>query len=93
MDEAQNCTFSELVTVATRMGLFSKLIILGDPLQSDLANGKRKGFPDFWDLFDDTESREHGIVTFEFNEEDILRSELVRYIVHKVVMKQSQFVL
>lgn len=84
LDEAQNCTFAELVTIATRMGLFSRLFILGDPQQSDLPISKQRGFKEFYNLFDDPESREQGIVTFEFEEEDILRSELVRFIVHKI---------
>jgi len=84
LDEAQNCTFSELVTITTRLGHFSKLFILGDPQQSDLQNGKRRGFPDFWTLFDDEDSRNQGIATFEFEIDDILRSEIVKFIVRKV---------
>lgn len=90
-DECQNCTLAELVTIATRMGLFSKLFILGDPNQSDLTNGKRGHFTQFYDLFNDEESRERGIFTFEFTPEDILRSDLVKYIVCKLEeLKQEQ---
>jgi hypothetical protein len=34
--------------------------------------------------FDDDESKENGIYTFKFTEEDIVRSTLVKYIVKKL---------
>ena len=34
--------------------------------------------------FDDVESKENGIYTFKFTEEDIVRSGLVKYIVKKL---------
>lgn len=81
-DEAQNMTKKELITLMTRVGEFSKLFLLGDPQQADI-NG-RSGFKPVFDLFNDDESKEHGIYTFEFTEADVLRSALVRFIVHKV---------
>jgi len=84
-DEAQNMTHKELVTLVTRIGEFSKVFILGDPDQSDI-NGK-SGFLKMMNSFDDNESRENGIHTFKFDEEDIVRSALVRFIIKK--LKQS----
>lgn len=84
VDECQNMTFNELLTVTTRVGNFSKLMLLGDPDQSDLSNGKRGSWLKFYDLFDNKESRDQGIFTWEFDASDILRSDLVRYIVTKV---------
>lgn len=81
-DEMQNCTKKELVTLMTRMGEFSKLFICGDPQQSDI-NG-RSGFQSIFNLFNDDDSKEHGIYTFEFTEDDILRSEIVKFIVKKI---------
>jgi phosphate starvation-inducible PhoH-like protein len=81
MDEAQNCTFKELITSITRTGEFSKVFILGDDTQSDI-NGK-SGLKRMVTLFDDAESRENGIYTFRFTEDDIVRSELVKFIVKK----------
>ena len=37
-----------------------------------------------FDLFDDEESSGNGIRSFKFNESDIVRSEIVRYIVKKL---------
>lgn len=81
-DEMQNCTKKELITLMTRTGEFSKVFLLGDPNQSDI-NG-RSGFQSIFNLFSDDQSKENGIYTFEFTEDDILRSALVKYIVQKM---------
>lgn len=81
-DEAQNMTVKELTTLITRVGEFSKVFILGDPDQSDI-NGK-SGFIKILNTFDDEESRQNGIYTFKFDEEDIVRSNLVKYIAKKL---------
>ena len=82
MDEAQNSTFRELTTLLTRVGHFSKLFVCGDPMQSDI-NGK-SGFEKMCNVFNDNESKEKGIHVFYLTEEDIVRSEIVRYIVKKL---------
>jgi phosphate starvation-inducible PhoH-like protein len=80
-DEAQNMTYKELFTLITRTGEFSKVFILGDPEQSDI-NGK-SGFIKMINTFRDDESRYNGIHVFEFTEEDIVRSGLVKFIIQK----------
>jgi phosphate starvation-inducible protein PhoH and related proteins len=82
MDEAQNSTFKELTTLLTRVGQFSKLFICGDPMQSDI-NGK-SGFEKMCNIFNDEESKSKGIHVFYLTEADIVRSEIVRYIVKKL---------
>jgi phosphate starvation-inducible PhoH-like protein len=81
-DESQNFTKKELVTLVTRIGENSKYFICADPMQSDI-NGKA-GFIPILQTFDDEESREKGIYTFKFTEEDILRSEILKFIVNKL---------
>lgn len=81
-DESQNFTFKELVTLITRIGEDSKLFICGDMMQSDI-NGK-SGFKSMFDLFNDEESKERGIHCFKFYEKDILRSEILKYIIKKL---------
>lgn len=81
-DESQNFTFKELTTLMTRLGRGSKLIICGDPMQSDI-NGK-SGFADMYSLFNDEDSREKGIHTFHFGAEDIQRSEILKYVITKI---------
>jgi len=84
-DESQNFTFKELTTLMTRLGEGSKLIICGDPMQSDI-NGK-SGFADMYSLFNDDESKEQGIHTFYFGPEDIKRSEILKYVIQKIQKK------
>lgn len=81
-DEAQNFTFNELVTLMTRIGQFSKLFICGDLMQSDI-NGK-SGLSDMVRMFGSPEAQSQGIHVFEFTQADIVRSELVRFIVKTV---------
>lgn len=81
-DEAQNMTYKEIFTLITRIGEFSKVFILGDPDQSDI-NGK-SGLVKIINSFDDEESRQNGIHVFRFNEDDIVRSGLVQFIIKKI---------
>ena len=57
---------------------------MADPMQTDLKNGNRGGFEKLYGAFNDEESRSAGIHTFEFDESDIVRSELTKFIVTKV---------
>lgn len=81
-DEFQNFCMPEAISFLTRIGEFSKVIVCGDTLQNDI--GKSSVFAKFYDLFDCEESKENGIYTFEFTEEDIVRSEILKYIVKKI---------
>ena len=81
-DEAQNFTYRELTTLITRIGKNCKLFICGDFMQSDI-NGK-SGFAPMFDLFNDKESVGMGISCFKFGKEDILRSEILKYIIEKL---------
>ena len=81
-DEAQNFTFEELTTLVTRFGKFSKMVIVGDTRQADI--GAKSGFKKMFDIFDDESSKQNGIHTFSFTEDDIVRSELLKFIVRKI---------
>ena len=87
-DESQNFTRKELVTLITRIGENSKYFICGDPMQSDI-NGKT-GFAPIMEIFDNKESREKGIYTFKFTDEDIVRSEILKFIVNKLENNPSK---
>lgn len=80
LDEAQNMSRKELLTFMTRIGKFNKTFIVGDPDQSDIKNS---GFSEIYDLFNCEESRGKGIHCVEFGQEDVMRSELCRYIAAK----------
>jgi phosphate starvation-inducible protein PhoH and related proteins len=81
-DEAQNFTYKELTTLITRIGDNCKLFICGDFMQSDI-NG-RSGFAPVYNLFDDKTSVSNGIHAFRFGTEDILRSDILKYIIKKL---------
>ena len=82
VDEAQNMTMKELITVLTRIGKYSKCFVLADPMQSDI-NGKSGAFVKLFNVFNDQESKDHGVATFTLKEEDIMRSEMVKFLVKK----------
>ena len=81
-DEAQNFDSKELTTLITRIGQFSKVIICGDSHQSDI-NGK-SGFKHTYSVFNDEESRQNGIYYYNFGIDDVMRSELVKFILRKL---------
>lgn len=80
MDEAQNCRIEDFLLVMTRMANFSTLFICGDAQQSDI---KQSGFNKVFELFDKDCAKERGIHTFEFGKEDIVRSEILSYIIEQ----------
>ena len=84
-DEAQNSTVKEIVTVLTRMGEGSRCFVLADPMQTDLKHeDKAHAFEKIMKVFSDEESCDMGIRVFQFEEEDIMRSELVKFLAKKL---------
>jgi len=79
VDEAQNLTRSELVTILTRFGKNTRYIICGDLKQSDI--GRLSGYADIYSRFNTQEAQRHHIHTFKFGESEIVRSKILRYIV------------
>lgn len=82
VEEAQNFEFRELVTAMTRIGKFSKMIILGDSMQSDINS--KSGFKKMFDLFNDKESQNNGIFCFEFTKDDIMRAEFLKFVLERI---------
>jgi phosphate starvation-inducible PhoH-like protein len=85
LDEAQNSTIKEITTVLTRLGKGSKCFVLADPMQTDIKSHQLiGGFEKMAKTFSDEESREMGIHTFSFTEEDIMRSKLVKFLITRL---------
>lgn len=82
VDECQNMNFHELDSVITRMGDNCKVIFCGDFRQSDLSHTKEKeGINTFIDIVKDIPD----FSFIEFNEDDIVRGDLVKsYILEKL---------
>lgn len=87
-DELQNFTFKEIITLMTRIGQFSKMILAGDTMQSDINS--HSGFKQVIDIFSDKESQEQGIIHIKLGTEDIMRSQIVRFIVEKLSQVNNQ---
>jgi phosphate starvation-inducible PhoH-like protein len=90
VDEAQNGTFNELLTCLTRIGKFTKYFILGDPMQSDLKHKEQSGFKPMFDIFNTDKAQAQGIYCVEFTKEDIMRSEILKFIIEQVENYKSQ---
>lgn len=82
IDEAQNLTLPEIITVLTRIGNNCKYFIVGDTKQADI--GKKSGFKQIFNLFSDYISERKGIYTYEFTSMDVVRSEILKFIVEKL---------
>jgi len=80
IDEAQNLTSAELVTILTRFGKDTRYAVCGDLKQADI--GKASGYADIFNKFAEREDAvDKGIFNLTFGEEDIVRSKILRYIV------------
>ena len=77
LDEAQNCTAPQMKMVLTRIGENSKMMVTGDPSQTDLPTGTKSGLKDALDTLRRVENM--GIVTF--GNRDVIRHKLVSQIV------------
>lgn len=82
IDEAQNMTREEIVTILTRFGENSKYIVIGDSFQSDI--GSKSGFSKIRAAFNNQESEDKGIHNFIFTEEEVVRSQILKFIVRKL---------
>jgi phosphate starvation-inducible PhoH-like protein len=79
-DEIEDLTPQEIRLLMSRMGRFSKLFLIGDAKQSNI---KGSGFEAVFDLFNNEESKNLGIQTFEFTKDDCMRSEILKFIIEK----------
>lgn len=77
VDEAQGFEKFELTTIMTRIATGGKMIFIGDPDQSDI---RKSGFQAFYDLFNSEAAKEHGIHTFSFDKNDIMRSKILNFV-------------
>lgn len=77
LDEAQNATSMQMKMFLTRLGEGSRMIITGDPSQTDLLPGQKSGLSEAIALLSDLE----GIGHVKFRDSDVVRHDLVRRIV------------
>lgn len=78
LDEAQNATINQLKMFLTRMGSNAKFVVTGDLTQIDLPDRGSSGLVYALRILRDIK----GISIIEFDERDIIRHRLVKYIVN-----------
>ena len=79
LDEAQNCTKNQIKLFLTRLGTHSKMIVTGDPRQSDLKNG----VDGLMDIVDALESVD-GIGIVDLTADAIVRHPLIGKIIESI---------
>ena len=77
LDEAQNCSPAQMKMFLTRLGEESRMVVTGDPSQSDLPGGRAEGLNQALDLLQGVE----GVAVARFTEKDVVRHPLVTRIV------------
>src|SRR5690242_2453242 len=77
LDEAQNTTSMQMKMFLTRLGENSRMIVTGDPSQTDLPSGQTSGLAEAVKLLANVE----GVGHVAFTAEDVVRHELVARIV------------
>ena len=77
LDEAQNATSMQMKMFLTRLGEGSRMIVTGDPSQTDLPPGQTSGLSEAIGLLSEFDTIGH----VKFAEGDVVRHDLVRQIV------------
>jgi phosphate starvation-inducible PhoH-like protein len=85
LDEAQNCTSAQMKMFLTRLGEDSRMVVTGDPSQSDLPGGRPEGLNEALANLSGVE----GVAVAHFSEKDVVRHPLVSRIVHAYAQRQS----
>jgi len=82
IDEMGCMSKEDIMLTLSRVGKFSYVFGVGDSWQVDIKNS---GFRNIFDAFNDEESKENKIYTFELQEEmDVMRSDFLKYVMKKV---------
>lgn len=85
LDEAQNTTTTQMKMFLTRLGFSSRMVVCGDPSQTDLPRGKNSGLKDALEHLEGLEEIE--IVSFD--RLDVIRHPLVQKILERYETKWS----
>jgi predicted ribonuclease YlaK len=84
VDEAASMSWDDLMLIISRCGPFTRIFFLGDTINQVYLSDK-SGFKRFIDAFNDDESKENGVYTFELKEaHDIVRSPFLQFVMRKV---------
>lgn len=79
IDEVQNCTYSQIKMLLTRLGWHSTMVLTGDPDQSDLLHGM-SGFAEICEKLDGVA----GIAVVRLTASDVVRHPLVASMLSRI---------
>jgi phosphate starvation-inducible PhoH-like protein len=79
LDEAQNTTKAQMKMFLTRLGFSSKMVITGDPSQTDLKHNIQSGLAHVLSILDDMQD----IKVVKFDNIDVVRHPLVQHILER----------
>ncbi len=85
LDEAQNCSSSQMKMFLTRLGEDARMVVTGDASQSDLPGGRAEGLNKALDILGNVE----GVAIARFTEKDVVRHPLVSRIVRAYDASES----
>lgn len=77
VDEAQNATRAQMRMVLTRLGEGSRMVVTGDPTQTDLDHRQPSGLPEALDIL----KNDKAVRMIRFERRDVVRHDLVARIV------------
>jgi phosphate starvation-inducible PhoH-like protein len=77
LDEAQNCSAAQMKMFLTRLGEDARMVVTGDPSQSDLPGGRAEGLNEALKILSGVE----GVAVARFSDKDVVRHPLVTRIV------------
>jgi phosphate starvation-inducible PhoH-like protein len=86
LDEAQNTSSAQMKMFLTRLGEDSRMVVTGDPSQSDLPGGRAEGLDEALQILSGVE----GVAVAQFTEKDVVRHALVGRIVRAYEAKSGQ---
>ena len=86
LDEAQNTTPMQMRMFLTRLGEGSRMVITGDPSQTDLPGGQRSGLADAVETLDNVE----GVRFVRLGAQDVVRHDLVTRIVEAYDVRDKE---
>ena len=85
LDEAQNTTKAQMKMFLTRLGFASKMVITGDPSQTDLASHHLSGLSQAITLLETLED----VKVIKFERIDVIRHPLVQHILERYEQNES----
>lgn len=87
LDEAQNTTQIQMKMFLTRLGFGSKMVVTGDPTQTDLRNGSVPGLNHSIDLL----AKMDDIKIIRFAKLDVVRHPLVQRILERYELNENKY--